>query len=145
MRKEVKPIGVSEEDRDLLTESRWFVGKVGYAVRNVKGKRQEYLHRIVAARMGLELSKTRCVDHIDRDKLNNRRDNLRSCSRTENQWNNASPGIGWEEARKKWRARLNKNGKQIWFARFDSREDAIAARKQKQKEHYGEFAPCEER
>jgi hypothetical protein len=66
-------------------------GKGGYAVRNrVRPERGTVLmHRVIAARKGLDLSVE--IDHRDLDKLNNQRRNLRRATRAQNKSNCPMP------------------------------------------------------
>ncbi len=76
-------------------------------------------------------------DHIDRNELNNCKNNLRQCSNTENNYNrkkfsnNTSnyTGVTFIQKRQKWRAFLYKNNQLVLNAMFDNKEDAIKARK----------------
>ena len=89
-------------------------------------------------------------DHIDRNEMNNRRSNLRPCTRQENirnksiQSNNTSGiiGISWREDRNKYRAYITvEKRKQIFLGYFHNKEDAIKARLEAEKKYFGEFAP----
>jgi hypothetical protein len=39
------------------------------------------------------------------------------------------PGVHWSKASRKWRARISVSGNRVSLGRFDSFEDAVAARK----------------
>lgn len=88
------------------------------------------------------------VDHKDRNGLNNKWDNLRLASDTENARNksihnnNTSgyTGVSWNKNKKKWLAHITVNYKTIVIGRFDNIDDAVKARKAKEKELFGEFA-----
>lgn len=77
------------------------------------------------------------IDHIDGDRANNRWINLRSVDRHENCKNaclrsdNTSGVIGvhWSTSRKKWVAQIKAHDKLVNLGRFDSRDDAVRARK----------------
>lgn len=141
-------VSVSDEDADL-TENRWYMagsrGKVGkYVARPVNGK-TTYLHRVVAARMGLDLGPSdgrgrsrASVDHIDGDKLNNRRENLRLASRPEQMTNPADGlrssntsghrGVSFIKATGKWMAHAMTDGRSISLGVFDTKDEAVARR-----------------
>ena len=70
---------VSTEDYPLLMKYKWHLNKNGYAITKVQG-RHKAMHRLV---MGT-ISPYTFVDHIDRDRLNNTRDNLRELTPKEN-------------------------------------------------------------
>ena len=88
------------------------------------------------------------VDHIDGDKTNNKIDNLRLATNTQNLMNrvnlpsnNTSGVIGvcWEKRPKKWKASITINGKAIGLGYFINKEDAIKARKEGEIKYFGEF------
>lgn len=77
------------------------------------------------------------IDHIDRDKLNNRICNLRNLSCSENLQNtkinsnnkSGAKGVDWSEASGKWQARITLHRERIHLGYFTNIADAIAARK----------------
>lgn len=115
-----------------------FAGKVrgvpdkeGYLI--VTFERQKYrAHRIIWTMVnGHDAPED--IDHINRDKGDNRLSNLRACSRKENSCNgpkranNTSglKGVGAYEGR--WRARIKVDGRSIHLGIFDDKEDAHRA------------------
>ena len=67
-------VKVDDTDFELVSSYKWYMNWKGYAVRNTrKGDRGPLkMHRMI-----LEAKKGQIVDHINRDKLDNRRSNLR--------------------------------------------------------------------
>jgi hypothetical protein len=100
----------------------------GYVSMHKSNDELVYLHRHI---MGA--TKGRTVDHINRDKLDNRRINLRFVSLAENVWNaasrrdNTSGARGVWRARNKWHARINIRGTQILLGNFDTVGEASIA------------------
>lgn len=88
------------------------------------------------------------VDHIDRDRSNNRWKNLRAASRQQNaanrprQANNSSgfKGVCFQRGANKYRARIQAYGKKQSLGLFDTAEDAHAAYQLAAKRLLGEFA-----
>ncbi len=81
------------------------------------------------------------VDHINHDKTDNRKNNLRICSYSQNAMNNSkTKGVTWDKSRNKWRAELMLNYKHVYSKRFEKKEDAIKARKDAEKKYFKEFA-----
>lgn len=89
-----------------------------------------YLHRmILGAAQGAE------VDHRDGNGLNNRRENLRLASRSENNQNRrwskmgdqGMRGVSFHKASRKWDARIQANGVPIRLGLFSTPEEAKAA------------------
>lgn len=81
---------ISVEDFALLPKYALSV-RNGYLLTNERNGKpsanHEYFHRIIAKEMGLRLSDGMMVDHINRNKLDNRRENLRVVDRSENNRN----------------------------------------------------------
>lgn len=132
-------------DTNIVKGMRWNLSKYGYAVCRDKHTRGLLLmHRlIVSAKCGEE------VDHISRDKLDNRSSNLRIVTRSQNgknlslKSNNTSgvSGVYWHKQREKWCARITVEGKTIALGLFDDIETARRVRKIAEIKYFGEFAP----
>ena len=76
------------------------------------------------------------IDHIDRDRRNNKIDNLRLVTPQQNHFNKGTPsnstsgvtGVHWRKKNKKWQAHGRLDGKRYNLGYFDSKNDAAAAR-----------------
>lgn len=88
------------------------------------------------------------IDHIDHDKLNNRIENLRECTFSQNRCNTPKyknnksgvKGVHWDKEHGKWKARIQFNNKRILVGRYGSIEDAKNAIIEKRNEIHGEFS-----
>ena len=88
------------------------------------------------------------VDHEDRNGLNNRWQNLRPCTGTQNQGNrklNANnttglKGVGYDRRRKRFTAKIAVDRKRFFLGYFDTAEEAHAAYCEAAKEKFGAFA-----
>ncbi|MEC0328736.1 HNH endonuclease [Paenibacillus macerans] len=89
------------------------------------------------------------VDHINGNKLDNRRENLRIVSQTENQANRHSPnrnnttgyrGVSWHKAARKYEAGTNFGGQRQFLGLFDTAKEAARAYNAKTLELFGEYA-----
>lgn len=138
---------IDDIDADLV-KSKWCaVGrKWVYAQRREKGVTM-YLHRLILERMiGRLLSDDEVVDHIDRDPMNNRRDNLRVAtvqqnSRNRNMHSDNSTGFkGVSKHKNRYRALIYVGGKRINLGRFHTPEEAHEAYKAAAIKYFGEFA-----
>ena len=75
------------------------------------------------------------IDHINGDTLDNRPENLREATRSENEMNklpgkrNSSgiKGVSWEKRRSKWRAQITVNGEYKYLGSFGTRDEAESA------------------
>jgi hypothetical protein len=68
------------------------------------------------------------IDHINRDRSDNRIKNLRSVTNQENQFNRKSvKGYCWDKTNNKWMSKIKKNGKTINLGRFNTEEEAKEA------------------
>ena len=96
--------------------------------------------------VGRPLTRDDIVDHINQDPLDNRRQNLRLATRSQNAANlgpyanNTSGYKGVDFNRGKWRARITQDGVRYFLGTFDTAEDAARAYDQKALELFGEFA-----
>jgi hypothetical protein len=114
----------------------------GYLMTKLNGKRVR-VHRVIyAMHHGIDL-RDQEIDHINSCRTDNRPENLRSVSHMENQQNQKKPshntsgyvGVGWRSSLQKWRAHIQVAGKSIHLGYFDSRDNAIKARKEALKQH----------
>lgn len=87
------------------------------------------------------------VDHIDGNPKNNRRYNLRICTKQENCFNrkvqirNTSgvTGVCWSKVQNKWQAKIGVNYKYIHLGYYEKFEDAVLARLEGEYKYFGEY------
>ena len=145
---------VDDMDFQYLQRFSWHT-YAGYAGRKVKtGLRKPRQHVILMHReiiervMGYRLEIGKECDHIDRNRLNNRRSNLRMVtrqlgSRNRNRQSNNSSGyigVSWNASRGKWRADIAVNGKQKFLGHFDTPKEAAKVRDVAAVQLHGEWA-----
>lgn len=121
---------VDDEDFEILTTRKWQINKGGYCYRFLWKDRKYagcvYMHRFL---MGFPELK---VDHINRNKLDNRRSNLRIADDSLNAFNKSiSPnnvtgyvGVSWDKRKNRWIARA---GKKV-LGTFRDKDDAVSCR-----------------
>lgn len=121
---------------DYINQWRWHVSPKGYAVRRprVNGKRYTiHMHRLIN-----DTPDHLQTDHINRDRLDNRRSNLRSVTNQENSLNkginknNTSgyKGVSWDKTRGSWKAHITTGGAMINIGRYQTKDEARKARKE---------------
>jgi len=106
-----------------------------------------YAHRIIWLLIKGE-QPPKLIDHINNNTCDNRIENLREASYSENQYNvlkrkdnkSGVKGVFWCKRSKKWSARIKKNRKRIHVGYFTSLEDAEQAVKKARQELHEEFA-----
>lgn len=119
---------VDAPDLPLVAKYRWYM-KDGYAVTSIAGKRIKMHHLIVGKPpAGKE------VDHENKDRLDNRRANLRFLTRQQNAKNH-SVGKGYRQRGKRWEAYIQADGKQTYLGTFDTEIQAEEAHLEAKK-HY---------
>jgi hypothetical protein len=134
---------INLEDVEICKQYKWYLKDTGYAVTNVNnnGKRTtKKLHQIIIGDY---------LDHANKNRLDNRRENLRIASKIENNRNvsigknNTSGiiGVKWDKRCNKWSVIICVNYKSIFLGRFENIEDATIARLRAEKEYFKEFAP----
>jgi hypothetical protein len=87
------------------------------------------------------------VDHIDGKTLDNRKKNLRICTKQQNAFNHKLnknnttnySGISFDDKRKLWTVRIFFNYKNLFLGRFENFEDAIKSRMLAEEKYFGEF------
>lgn len=146
---------VDDEDADLAGE-RWHLLPGGgvrksdnaYAVR-WKDSRRLFVHREILARvLGRAIAPGEQGDHVDGNRMNNRRKNLRVATHSQNQRNRKSVpgasslflGVWWDSRRSKWEAKIQSNRHRIWLGYHDTEEDAALAYNRAATELHGDFA-----
>lgn len=130
-RKHRVPFEIDERDFAAVSQHTWCVDARGYPCTRI-GKRTIKLHLLLLGKApaGLEW------DHIDRNKLNNQRGNLRAVSRTVNIRNTGKnvtntsgvKGVYWHRIRNKWAAQIRAAGRARHLGLFHCIEAATAAR-----------------
>lgn len=139
---------VDDEDFDTLNQFKWSAHKIGnnyYASRTivVDGKHTlQYMHGAILNGKG--------VDHRDMNGLNNQKNNLRFCTKSENGMNmrkresatatSIYKGVSFYKPYGKWKARLMINRKEIHLGYFDTEIEAAKAYNAKAVELFLEFA-----
>jgi hypothetical protein len=138
---------VDAADYEWLSKHKWFANgneRTGfYAARWLPNHKMLLMHRAI-----MDPPKGMIVDHINGNPLNDRRSNLRICSRKQNARNTRGvrgtssrfKGVHFHQWSGKWIASICYNGKQIYLGSFDNEIEAAKAYDRKAHELFGEFA-----
>jgi len=135
---------VDADDFEELSKHKWTLIKRGtgeYACRREKGKYISMHREIMKTPEGM------VVDHINGNGLNNRKCNMRNCTKAQNSYNNRPRGgysgyvgVRYRKRRGKYQAVVGFRGEKIYVGEFDSALEAALAQDRKARELQGEFA-----
>jgi hypothetical protein len=129
--------------RDSGEKAGW-VDEVGYNHIRLEGKL--YLeHRLIYLLHHCTLPPL--IDHIDRNPLNNRLENLRGADKKVNAINSGLPannksgvkGVSWHKAGQKWTAQIKNDGVKIHLGSYDKLQDAVEARLKAEEDLWGDI------
>lgn len=143
---------IDAEDFERVSQFKWLAhtknkGKTYYVERNVRISKNK-AETVSMARFILNAQKGQVVDHIDKNPLNNRKNNLRLATPQQNQFNRnyscnnklKTKGVFWRSSKKKFIAQIKYNGKIIYLGSFKVLGDADDAYRKAEIKYFGEFA-----
>jgi len=139
---------VDDADYERLKKFTWAENDQGYVLRQKWVNEKQRSLQIRMHREILGVPKESDVDHIDGNKRNNQRSNLRLATRAENlrnrgkNKNNTSgfKGVFLQKVTGRFFAQIKLNRKAIYLGTFSTPEEAHAAYVEAAKEYHGEFA-----
>lgn len=137
---------VDDCDFHWLSQIKWQFQKSGYAIGVLFGRRKTlkkvYMHRLI-----LLAPDTVEVDHKNHNGLDNRRKNLRTATRKQQNANKRKfsgtsiyKGVNLRRDKLKWCAQIKSNGKAKYLGSFDTEEEAARVYNEYAAEEFGEFA-----
>ena len=136
---------VDKADLLLVSGFEWRLLKTGYVCAQ-RGRMYLYLHRLIAG-----AGEDEVIDHINRDPLDNRRNNLRIATRSQNSANRRADvrkvgkystykGVSFDKSRGCWFAYIHYQGKTRSLGRWADEHEAAEAYNRAALETWGEFA-----
>ena len=141
---------VDDADFEYLSQFKWQLIGLGYAARNISYK--ETGGRMKKMYMHIEIMGNRPefsnIDHINQNRLDNRRENLRFSTFSQNVSNrtilpnNTSgyKGVSWHKLSKKWTVGIQVNHKQIKLGLYQCKIEAAKTYNEAALKYHGEFA-----
>jgi hypothetical protein len=140
---------VDEEEFGIYGRYKWYIDSRGYVRRSINGRDGKVtvveLHKAIA-----KTPKGLYTDHKNRNKLDNRRENLRVVTNQQNSMNRTKlqdrtslyKGVSLAKGRKKnkWKAGIMLNDKTVFVARFEKERWAAMAYDIWAKDLFGEYA-----
>lgn len=133
------------DDYEKVSKFYWRETENGYAYTKVN-KQMFFMHRYILEDELKNYNDKMDVDHINHNKLDNRKHNLRIVNRTQNNMNRKATnpyntnGIYFSNTFNKYVARITIYNKVIPLGCYEKLEDAIKARKEAEKIYYGDFS-----
>lgn len=131
---------IDVEDIDKIKDGKWCRDTRGYTTGSIHGQNKK-MHQII---YGLPIEKGYEIDHINRDKSDNRKRNLRLVSHAANCRNqkifstnkSGVRGVYYHKTRKYWVASIRVNHKHITVESLKSLEDAKRERHMLEQKHW---------
>lgn len=135
---------IDTEDYDNVKKYTWSVDQSGYVVAN--GRKKMRLHRYVTEAYDGN-NRHFLIDHINHNKADNRKRNLRPVTDSQNQMNsivrsnNTSgfKGVSWHKSKNAWISQIQINGKLKYLGLFQNIEDAVKARVNAEKMYFSDY------
>lgn len=129
------------EDVNRIKKYKWHLVN-GYVCAYKENRKRIRLHRIL-----LNLPKDKYVDHINGNTLDNRKENLRICTKRQNNLNkklrkdnkSGVTGVFWANREGKWVANIWTNKKKKVLGYFSNKDKAVKTRKEAEKEYYKQY------
>lgn len=123
-------------DLPLVQRVRWMVNPKGYVTGRLGSGPDLQIFKLHREVLGLKRGDGLVGDHIDGDRLNNRRWNLRAVTNQRNVAHQAVVntrgtsrfrGVSWDAGRRRWLTSVTLDGRRCSMGRFDSEEAAAEA------------------
>lgn len=135
---------ISTESLPLIINHKWYLGKSGYPVTyTCLNKTVQSMHQLLFQDID---TKGKVIDHINRDKLDNRLSNLRMCTPTENSYNRSRSSINnkykgvRQTGKNSWSAEITKDGIKYRLTGLKTEKEAALTYDILAEQFFGNFA-----
>ena len=138
-----RPAVIDASDAKIVLAHNWFLHGNGYPIYRIWPNEQMAMHQLIVSKnIGGQ------IDHINGDKLDNRRANLRYCTHAQNQMNNKKrsgtsskfKGVSLNKASGKWKAYIKYQQRYISLGTYASEVEAAESYNRAAIHYFGEFA-----
>lgn len=129
---------IDSSDVELVSKHKWSFSN-GYVISKIDGKFTS-IHRLIMEEE-LKGKNKMDIDHKNGIRIDNRRSNLRICTRSQNNQNRKGAlGICFNKNNKKWVSYVRVNYELKYLGYYEDRNDALSARRAGELLYFGEFA-----
>ena len=130
---------IDYEDFEKISDYFWTCSN-DYAI---KSENRQPMHRFILGISNEDRYKIE-VDHVNRNRLDNRKKNLRIVTRQENMYNKSEyknntsgvKGVKWNKDRRKWQVQINHNKKRIHLGLYSDFEEAKKVRLEAEEKYF---------
>lgn len=137
----IRVVLINEIDFNLIKKHKWHIGNKGYAMTRHNNK------LVLMHRMIMKPKDKEDIDHRNRNRLDNRRENLRIATKIINARNtkirsdnkSGTVGVWYNKFRNKWSSYITVDKNRIILGRFKNKQDAIKVRKEAELKYWGEI------
>jgi hypothetical protein len=141
---------LSKCDLNIALDFCWYLGKSGYPITHGSNKDKSLtfgvgkkVHTFLYKYSGIYVEKGNVIDHINHDRLDNRRDNLRVCTQKENSYNTSRRNgkfKGIKKCKDSWTASITKDGVKHEIKDIKTEEEAAKIYDMMAENLFGEYA-----
>ncbi len=131
------------EDYDRIKDYCWYLHR-GYVISvEAQTNKEIYFHRLILPYMS-----NRVIDHINHQTNDNRKNNLRIVTQSENQMNKKKQsnntsgvtGVYYDNKYNRWYSVINYNKNVLHLGHYNKFDDAVKARKEAEEKYFGEYS-----
>lgn len=144
---------VDDADYERLRIYHWSCCKTGYAMRGFRENGKKVYLKMHHAILG-KPPRGYVVDHINGNRLDNRRGNLRFVTYQQNSFNTHKhqvengtsrfKGVSYMKNKRKWRSRIMIGGKEKHIGLYSTEKEAALAYNEAAKSYFGDYAKLNE-